>query len=534
MAAEELNLFPDLGADALVAKGPLEEMSKHILSVIDLSDTSSSKRPLGRALGLNLTQPRTISKELLSIKKRHELLMDRMSEGIVETDVSGSVAYANPAALAIIGASEGDLLGSNFLDFFSGNDRKRVAGVMGTLGTDPVIISDEEPVSLNDLLIALSIIPVTEDPAGAVIILNNVSRRKQIEAALRKEQEKLQTVMEESPYAVALIGKEGRYRYWNSRFAELFGDPSQDGSLSCANLKSRLEKAMLREQAGARADNHRSRNAKTVRLSMLTLEDGPEKFIQWTPIRMETGEELIFYEDVTERRRLEDQFNRSRRLESLGIITGGVAHNFKNILAAIMANSQIIEMNMYRDDAHLKTIVERVNTAVKRGAQLIQALIQFSRKQTGSEFREINMSKILREIFQPTERFEGQDIEILLDAEEPLPVSGDRASLSQLFLILLDNAVDALPTGGRIEVTARIKKGTAQVIVSDDGVGMNEETRLKCFDPFFTTKEVHRGTGMGLSIAHGIVKDHGGRIEVESALDRGTSFRLSFPLAASV
>jgi PAS domain S-box-containing protein len=235
-------------------------------------------------------------------------------------------------------------------------------------------------------------------------------------------------------------------------------------------------------------------------------------------------------EDISERKLLEAQLQHAQKMEAIGTLTSGVAHNFRNILAGISMESQLMQMK-HKDLPRLREIVERINDGVEKGARLVEGLMQFSHKQTKKDFQNINLSKVIQGIYQIISKSFDKKIVISMDIPESLPIMGDHAGLSQVFLNLSNNARDAMPVGGELRIKAEKEEGMALITVSDTGCGMDEKTREKCFDPFFTTKEVNKGTGLGLSTTYGIVKDHDGEIHIDSDPGRGTTFKLYLPLA---
>jgi PAS domain S-box-containing protein len=230
-----------------------------------------------------------------------------------------------------------------------------------------------------------------------------------------------------------------------------------------------------------------------------------------------------------ERRKLEAQLMQAQKMEAIGTIAGGVAHNFRNILTVISMNSQILQMR-YSDESTLQRIAEVLNSYVDRGAKLVSGLTQFARKQDEKEFQQLNLTSVLEEIYELISKSFDKMIDIRLSAPESLPVYGDHYGLSQALMNLCTNAGDAMPGGGALHIEAHRRGDRAVVLVSDTGCGMDRATREKCLDPFFTTKEVNKGTGLGLSTTYGIVKEHGGEIHIYSELDQGTTFMLTFPV----
>ena len=259
--------------------------------------------------------------------------------------------------------------------------------------------------------------------------------------------------------------------------------------------------------------------------------NGRQITIKILPVKGESSTVIIMITDVTARKRLEMQLQHVQKMEAIGTIAAGVAHNFRNTLTEILVNSQLIQMN-YEDQSGLHEVAGRINTSVRRGSHLVDGLLQFSRKQIKEEFKIINLADVISQTCQLIRTSFDQKIEIVTDYPEQLPIMGDVSSLSQALMNLCTNARDAMPDGGSITIKAAREGRRILVTVSDDGEGMDKGTVEKCFDPFFTTKPIGKGTGLGLSTTYGIVKSHEGLISVESQAKKGTTFKIYFPLAS--
>ena len=258
--------------------------------------------------------------------------------------------------------------------------------------------------------------------------------------------------------------------------------------------------------------------------------NGRQITIKVLPVTGEPATVILMITDVTERRRLEMQLQHVQKMEAIGTIAAGVAHNFRNTLTEILVNSQLIQMS-YKDESGLHDVAGRINTSVRRGARLVDGLLQFSRKQIKEEFEIIDVADVIDELCQIIRKSFDQKIDIQTDLPGELPIMGDATSLSQALMNLCNNARDAMPDGGQLIIKA-VRQGK-QVIVTltDNGAGMDREAVGKCFDPFYTTKPIGKGTGLGLSTTYGIIKSHDGMISVDSQPDLGTTFKILFSLA---
>jgi PAS domain S-box-containing protein len=248
--------------------------------------------------------------------------------------------------------------------------------------------------------------------------------------------------------------------------------------------------------------------------------------------------------DITELKKLEEQLRQSQKMEAIGTLAGGVAHDFNNILMAIIGFATMAQSRI-KDDEKTKEFMGEILASANRAAELTQGLLAFSRKQTIS-LKQVDLNAIAKRMHAMIGRILGEDIElktILLNGS--LPVLVDESQIQQVLLNLVTNARDAMPDGGELTIQtgifdaessnaeAHLSENTgmyAVMSVSDTGIGMDQKTRENIFEPFFTTKEVGRGTGLGLAMVYGIVKQHGGDIDVNSQTGKGTTFRIYLPM----
>jgi PAS domain S-box-containing protein len=237
--------------------------------------------------------------------------------------------------------------------------------------------------------------------------------------------------------------------------------------------------------------------------------------------------------DVTDRARLKAQIRHSQRMESMGNIASGISHNFRNILAGIMTSSQLLQLK-YQEDPELQKYSSQILRLAKMGSDLVTDLFQFARKGSGKPKTIINLSEVLRETYRLISNSFDKKIEIRADIPELLIINGNSSALGQVFMNICTNARDAMPDGGVLHIAAKKEKNGTVVTIADTGLGMDKRTTEMMFDPFFTTKRPGEGTGLGLSTAYGIVKEHKGEIQVHSQEGQGTSFEISFPSPGSM
>jgi PAS domain S-box-containing protein len=253
-----------------------------------------------------------------------------------------------------------------------------------------------------------------------------------------------------------------------------------------------------------------------------------------TPLEDKNGAQLgrlVLMDDITERVQLEQQLLQTEKLTSLGLLAAGVAHEVNTPLAVISNYIQMLARQLPGDDSRQK-IIEKIVKQTFRASEIVNNLLNFSR--TGAaQFSAVNLNEVIEETLSLVAHpFRASQVSVIKSLEDRLPpVNGSGNRLQQVFLNLFLNARDAMPSGGMLEVRTSSQNGSVEVEVTDTGVGIPGENLRRIFDPFFTTKATGRGTGLGLSVSYGIVKEHNGRIDVRSTPGKGTSFRLEFPVA---
>ena len=366
--------------------------------------------------------------------------------------------------------------------------------------------------------------PKERDKSKKILGLEHVSPRQLTRELLSRNQH-LKTILESMEEGILEI-VEGVVVYANSAAVRLFGLPLE--KILAANPTNLFD---VKERFRV-ADLLSKTDAKMVEIGEnLPIEQGGRQVtVRLFRVGSDSKGTIILISDITDRKRLEVQLQHAQKMEAIGTIASGVAHNFRNSLTGILVNSQVIQEN-YPDNPELMDIAGRINTSVKKGAQLIERLMQFSRKQIVREYKKVDFVSVIAGIYQIIRKSFNDNIDIRLHLHHSLPVIGDEAGLSLVLMNLFSNARDAMPNGGTLEIDALRDGATVVVKICDSGEGMDEETCKKCFDPFFTTKDVGKGTGLGLSTSYGIIKGHDGEISVESSPQKGTTFLLRLPLA---
>ena len=364
------------------------------------------------------------------------------------------------------------------------------------------------------------------------LLKQEISEREHAETALRESERRFRSLGENAPDIIYTLALDGTFTYVNPVWEETLGHKKEEVlSRHFADFLKGNETETYIEDLERVTDGKETIRDREVTLrhkngsSRLFSMSGAPNFDSKGEVNGIVG----LFKDITELRKLEDQLLHAQKMESMGTLTSGVAHNFRNVLAQIMVNSDLIQL-LYKDDPKLKRIGDSIKRSVDRGSELVEGLMHFSHKSSTDRLEALDLSEVVQETYQIISRSFDKSIAILLDIPQLMPVLGNHSALIQVFMNLSTNARDAMPEGGELIFKAREEDGNAVIIVSDTGHGMDKAITEKCFDPFFTTKEVGTGTGLGLYTTYGIVKDHGGEIHVYSEPGKGTTFKLSLPL----
>jgi two-component system NtrC family sensor kinase len=339
-----------------------------------------------------------------------------------------------------------------------------------------------------------------------------------------------ENIVESLRIGVLTADLEDRVESWNPQLEELLGVTRAEA------VGRKLGDILPRGLADEIAAQSESEHVSGIYKFHLNTQKGQHAVVNASiaPLLGKTGARLgrlVLLDDITQRVTLEEQLVQNEKLTSLGLLAAGVAHEVNTPLAVISNYIQMLAKQIPPDDPRQKTI-ERIVKQTFRASEIVNNLLNFSRT-GGAELKEVDLNSILEETLTLVQHpFKTGQVTVLRSLKDQLPpVLGSTTRLQQVFLNLLMNARDAMPGGGMLEVRTTAHNGSVEVELTDNGAGISPEHLHKIFDPFFTTKPTGRGTGLGLSVSYGIIKEHAGKVDVRSTPGKGTSFRLEFPAA---
>ncbi|HAA05136.1 MAG TPA: hybrid sensor histidine kinase/response regulator [Syntrophobacteraceae bacterium] len=388
--------------------------------------------------------------------------------------------------------------------------------------------------------------PVTDQGERAILVLlRDITERKQAEEALRASEEKYRLVVENAHDAI-FIAQDGCIKFPNRRLAVLSGY-----SLEELTQIPFLESVHPEDRDLVAAMHHgriRGEEVPTTYSFRVMSKSGETSWVELSSVLISwegKAASLNFLRDITVQRKLESQLRQAQKMEAIGTLAGGIAHDFNNILSAIMGYAELLTLFHIEKDNPARPNLEEVLIATHRAKDLVQQILAFSR-QTEQEKRPVLLAPIIKEALKFLRASLPTTIEIRHFMPSPIDsVWADPTQMHQVIMNLCTNAAHAMKErGGLLEIRLeRMELGLqarerfhdlapgpyVRLAVTDTGLGMSREIMERIFDPYFTTKKLGEGTGLGLAVVHGIIKNHGGLIGVDSELGKGTTFEVLLP-----
>jgi PAS domain S-box-containing protein len=490
--------------------------------------------------------------------EQYEYLTRHANDIILLMDPSGGIVDANERAASTYGYARDELIGMNIRDLRDPDTMHRFESEWSIAGQVEGLIFETRHRRRDGTIFPVEVSVRALAVGGSMhrqSIIRDISERKGMEQNLRESENRFRQLVEGTPEGI-FVQTDLCFRYLNPAALALFGARSQE-ELTGQPVMERLHPD-CRDAVAERIRVLNEERKPVPRMEQKYLKiDGTvfEVEVSAVPITFEgRGGAVVFFRDVTERKkaaqertRLEEQFRQAQKMESVGRLAGGVAHDFNNHLTVINGYCDLLLAGLDPTDP-MHASLDEIRRAGERAASLTRQLLAFSRKQV-LEPKPLNLNEVVADLETMLRRLVGEDIELLTRLDPALgQVMADAGQMHQVLMNLVVNARDAMPKGGRLIIeTLNVDLGEGyfsdhmdavcgpfvMLTVSDSGSGMDRETQQRIFEPFFTTKRSGAGTGLGLSTVYGIVKQSGGWIWVYSEPDQGTTFKIYMPRICS-
>ncbi|MGZ8782431.1 MAG: PAS domain S-box protein [Gaiellaceae bacterium] len=490
----------------------------------------------------------TIAAAARQTDERHAIVESAL-DCIVTMDAEGIVREFNPAAEQTFGYRREEAVGRRLSDLIIPPEfrEQHDHGVHRHLETGEATVLGQR-LRLTAMRADGSYFPVEltsaridGDPPSFVGFIRDISEAVAAENELRDAEARYRSLIENIPLVTYMNSVEEPFSslYMSPQVESLLGYTADEWAGELGLMRDGLHPDD-RERVTALAHQAREHGIPTRCEFRFIARDGRSVWVldQTIPVR-DTEGKIICYQgfllDITEQKQLEEKLRQSQKMEAVGQLAGGVAHDFNNMLTAIGGYAELLALSFEEDDARADD-VDQIRKAAAHAAALTRQLLAFSRKQVLLPQR-LDVNEVVRDLRAILMRTIGADVELTTSLAEHLsPVETDPDQLTQVVLNFALNGRDAMPAGGRLTITTSAVELEGEpyvsVEVTDTGTGMDDETRNRVFEPFFTTKATGKGTGLGLATAYGFVSQSGGKIEIDSALGTGSTFRVLLPAAA--
>jgi len=494
-------------------------------------------------------------------EKQEQLLalIEHSSDLIGIVSLSGEITYVNSAGLKMIGLETLESVKNvKYFNMIADEDHQEPLHVLREIHRQGRWCGE---IHLRNLLTGLSF-PVeasgflvtnkhTGMPTAIATVCRDISMRRRDESALRESEARFRSLVETTTDWIWEVDENSAYTYASPKIRDLLGYEPEEiiGKTPCSLMPPEEAKRLAEQFEVIKASRATFSGIENVNLHK-----------DEHPVIMETSGMPVFAadgrfsgyrginRDITARKKLEQQFLQAQKMEAIGQLAGGVAHDFNNILTAIIGYHHLLSVRI--EDEKAGQYLEHLENLTEKASALTHDLLTFSRKE-GTAFnpKAVSVNNILVNVENLLQRLIGEDIEFeTILHEGHLPVLAVTNQVEQVLMNLATNARDAMPNGGLLTVKTDAFEITGDFVrmhgfgtpgkhvlltVSDTGTGMDEQTRSRVFEPFFTTKEVGKGTGLGLATVYGIIKQHNGHINLISEPGKGTTFQIYLPLVGS-
>ena len=508
---------------------------------------------------MDVTDRKKSEENLRESEQRFSNIVNMSPESILTATLEGVITYANPQTARMLGMNhEDEMLNRNILEFLHPEDRERVPDVqrltMEGMGPGPV---EYRGLRRDGSTIVIGVHgELLRDEAGAphgwLYMIRDMTEQRRAQEALRKSEERFRLLVQNSIDIIEIVDSEGRPSYIGDQITRILGYKPEElmdtpvfANIHPDDLPRVMEiftDGLAKPGSVGKAEyRYRHKNGEWVDLEAVGCNLLHDPSIKGVVLNVREISERKRAEE--EKSRLQAQLQQAMKMEAVGRLAGGVAHDFNNLLTGITGNLQLALLDIKKKDPMGETLKEVIKGA-ESAAALTRQLLAFSRKQL-IEPKALNLNDLISDLHKMLTRLIGEDVLLTLSPGTDLwSVRVDPGQFEQVLVNLAVNARDAMPEGGKLgfetanvrcdeeycRVHSQAKSGDyVRLSVSDSGQGMSEEVKNHLFEPFFTTKPKGRGTGLGLAMIYGAVKQTGGHIDVHSEEGKGSRFDIYLP-----
>ncbi|MEK7236196.1 MAG: PAS domain S-box protein [Nitrospirota bacterium] len=489
---------------------------------------------------VDITERRQSERAIRHSEERYRRLVE-VSPDAIFVNRGDRIVFINDQGVKLFGAdSPDDIVGKSPLELIHPDDHAAVRVRLQQLveGRETVPLVEEKIVRLDGRVVDVETSAarfIDHEGMGIQVVLRDISDRKRAEQTLQKERDFIDAVLETAGALVIVLDRDGRILRFNRACEQTTGYSSEEvvGRYVWDPFVIPEEvdgvKAMFERLRGGEPRNDYE--------SYWKGKDGFLRRISWSNTVLTDPNGQVDYIvasglDITDLKHMQEQLRKTERIAELGTLASGMAHEIGTPMNVILGRAEYL-LQRVTDEVTKKGLATIV-TQVERITKVMNQLLAFARRKT-PERRAVDLGQTIDdslEMFQERMAHSRITVEKVIEANVPA-VHADRDQLIQVLINLVMNSIHAMPEGGRLRLSLDREDSHVRLGLSDTGHGMPEEIRSKVFDPFFTTKDFGKGTGLGLTVVKGIIEEHGGTIAVESAVDKGTTFWIRFPLAGA-
>ena len=524
----------------------------------------------------DISERKQAEKELKEAKEHLDNLIENSLDSIMVSDKIGYITKVNRYFLDLLGFSEDEVLGKHVMEctpMIEEGTYECTTGELLEIGKEFIEDASEKIANLLEegnvinwetyyFLKNKKVIPIEQnivclynnegERTGAVAIIRDITARRKAEKELRETKDFLEKIIESTKDGVLITDAQGNINSCNTAIEKMIG-LSREQLLGTHASSLVVDNKAVKENILEKTGELLEKGFATFE-AQYKLANGGSIDIECisSMIKDEKGNNIAgvsIARDITERRKMQQQMLQSEKLKSLGELAGGVAHDFNNVLAAILGRAQLLKMQFKpppgkqeKRKAMIDLIksLEIIERASADGAETVRRIQEFSRKRSDDkEFTQADVNKLLENSLEFTsvrwkDDAESKGIKINIEKVfSSLPMtSGSAAELREVFTNIINNAVDAMPQGGTLQIKTATENNLISIEIKDTGIGIPEDIKNRIFDPFFTTKGV-QSTGLGMSTSYGIINRHKGTILVDSTDGKGTTFTIKLPISGN-